>query len=716
MPARSRYPAGMAGTGGRGRPGRRLRRVDETSAGGLVVADDGVHRAARRPHRPHRPPRPPALVPAQGAHRGRRDPRGHRRPRGRRGDRHHRRGRRPARDHRLLVRRRRAPRAQDRAPLPAARDRRRPLRRRRRGDRGRLGAAGRAERAGWPTPTSGPSSSGRPHCWPTPREPVGCRSRRRPSGRRRRRPHPAAGAAARRVVVPLLAAPLLVGPLPARRAVRRAGRAARAGRRARRRRPCRRTTTPATAERPVRIDVARFEPRTVTPGAVVTVAGTAHQHRRRDHHRPGRPAAARARCCTSRAELAADDRDPDPATTVAAALPGGARHPGARGATSSSATPCRSADLRLDRDGVYPVLLNVNGERRRRATSSGSASCPTFVVQQPVGPARDAPPWPGCGRWSSVPHRAASGGFADDDLADSIRPGGRLDRAAGGARAAAGRRAGGRPTGAGPAGHPRRRPGPGRGAHRSWPPAPTPVDGVEDAGRGTDGRGRFLERLRGAGRRPPRASRCPTATSTPTRCVAAGLPDVVTRSLPGTPAGTAGPAAGRRTGDPPATRWPAGGARAEARRPDGAGRAILAEALDVAPRTDLAWAAGRHRCARTPWTTLRAGGIDAGGARLRRPQRAGGPRSGWPATPRRPTVTGRRTAARPAGRARRRRRAERPSSARPSRPPAAPGWPSSATSPSSPSSPCRPRRAPSRPCWWPRPAGCRGRSRTAPAR
>src|SRR5215210_7015890 len=32
----------MVGTGGRGRPGRRLRRVDETSAGGLVVADDPV--------------------------------------------------------------------------------------------------------------------------------------------------------------------------------------------------------------------------------------------------------------------------------------------------------------------------------------------------------------------------------------------------------------------------------------------------------------------------------------------------------------------------------------------------------------------------------------------------------------------------------------------------------------------------------------------------
>jgi 8-oxo-dGTP pyrophosphatase MutT (NUDIX family) len=38
----ARYPPGMAGTGGRGRPGRRLRRVDETSAGGLVVADDPI--------------------------------------------------------------------------------------------------------------------------------------------------------------------------------------------------------------------------------------------------------------------------------------------------------------------------------------------------------------------------------------------------------------------------------------------------------------------------------------------------------------------------------------------------------------------------------------------------------------------------------------------------------------------------------------------------
>ncbi len=42
-PAGARYPPGMAGTGGRGRPGRRLRRVDETSAGGLVVSEDPVH-------------------------------------------------------------------------------------------------------------------------------------------------------------------------------------------------------------------------------------------------------------------------------------------------------------------------------------------------------------------------------------------------------------------------------------------------------------------------------------------------------------------------------------------------------------------------------------------------------------------------------------------------------------------------------------------------
>src|SRR3954453_17047561 len=33
----------MAGTGGRGGPGRRVRRGDEAPAGGLVVADDGVN-------------------------------------------------------------------------------------------------------------------------------------------------------------------------------------------------------------------------------------------------------------------------------------------------------------------------------------------------------------------------------------------------------------------------------------------------------------------------------------------------------------------------------------------------------------------------------------------------------------------------------------------------------------------------------------------------
>src|SRR3712207_9181303 len=42
LPPSARYPPGMAGTGGRGRPGRRLRRVDETSAGGPGGADDGV--------------------------------------------------------------------------------------------------------------------------------------------------------------------------------------------------------------------------------------------------------------------------------------------------------------------------------------------------------------------------------------------------------------------------------------------------------------------------------------------------------------------------------------------------------------------------------------------------------------------------------------------------------------------------------------------------
>jgi hypothetical protein len=88
---------------------------------------------------------------------------------------------------------------------------------------------------------------------------------------------------------------------------------------------------------------------------------------------------------------------------------------------------------------------------------------------------------------------------------------------------------------------------------------------------------------------------------------AAGLPDVVTRSLPGTPDGTA-------QDDPEAptpaaeTTEPAGPAEDE-QPTTGAGAEILRDALGVEPRTDLAWAVGGSLRTDT-LATLRAGGVD----------------------------------------------------------------------------------------------------------
>src|SRR4051794_6784684 len=354
-------------------------------------------RAARCPHRPHRPPGPAALVPAQGAHRGGRDPRGHRRPRGRGGDRHHRRGRRAARHHRLLVRRRRTPGAQDRAPLPAARDRGRPLRRRHRGDRGRLGAPRRVER---PSGLRRRTGTGR-----------ACA---RTAGRYRVK----RTALVRAAVAPLLAVALGLAP---------AGAVASASP------PVAATVPLATAapgddasdpDRPVRIDVGRFEPRAVTPGAAITVTGTLTN--------TGDAAITnlsvrlqRGPVLTSRAALAAAERDPGPSTTVEPAfqnLPG-ELPPGGR--LEFSYTIGADA-LALGQDGVYPVLLNVNGTVGGDARRVGEL--PTFLVQQSVAPAaRTAVGW----IWplTERTHRGPTGEFQDDDLVASISAGGRLDRA-----------------------------------------------------------------------------------------------------------------------------------------------------------------------------------------------------------------------------------------------------------------------------------------------
>ena len=112
---RSPHPVGPA----RRRPAQRgLRKVEETSAGGLVVDRTGGRPRVAIIGRVDRRGRLLWSLPKGHVEAGR-DRRGRRGPRGRGGDRHPRPGARRARHHRLLVRRREPADPQDGAPLPA---------------------------------------------------------------------------------------------------------------------------------------------------------------------------------------------------------------------------------------------------------------------------------------------------------------------------------------------------------------------------------------------------------------------------------------------------------------------------------------------------------------------------------------------------------------------------------------------------------------------
>ncbi|RBY75917.1 hypothetical protein DQ239_15505 [Blastococcus sp. TF02-09] len=354
------------------------------------------------------------------------------------------------------------------------------------------------------------------------------------------------------------------------------------------------------AEQPVRIDVSRFEPRTVTPGSLITVTmrltntGTA----------PIEELAVRLQrgdALAGRAALAAEDADPGPATTVVLPfqpLP----EPLAPGDDVNVTYTVDSAELRLDRDGVFPVLLNVNGVVDGDTRRVGELS--TYVVQQPLIPtARTAVAW----LWplTERTHRSASGEFADDGLATSVSEEGRLDRALGVIE---------RLRGGGPA--------PTLPVTLAIDPALVeelqlmaagPYEVAGEQGTGTDAAAAFLERLRAVAAVHPVVA-LPYGDVDADSLDAAGLGDVVTRSLPGTPAGTAQDPPGSPVDTPAGeTAAPTDGADAPAEDvpapEDGAGARILADALDVEPRTDVAWAPGGTLRSST-LARLTEGGID----------------------------------------------------------------------------------------------------------
>ncbi|SDF63197.1 hypothetical protein SAMN05660485_03798 [Blastococcus fimeti] len=352
-------------------------------------------------------------------------------------------------------------------------------------------------------------------------------------------------------------------------------------------------------DRPVRLEVNLFEPRTVTPGSLIRVKGTVVN--------TGTAAIEdldlrlqRGDVLLSRAELAADDADPDPSTTVVLPFQPLAERLEA-GESSTFDYEVDSTELRLDRDGVYPVLLNVNGSIDGDTRRVGELS--TFVVQQPLQPtARTAVAW----LWplTERTHRTASGGFADDELAGSIADEGRLDRALGVIERL-----------------------PGSSATPSLPVTlaidPALVEELQimaageyevpgGQGSGTDAAQAFLDRLKAMAAVHPVVA-LPYGDVDADALETAGLGDVVTRSLPGAPAGTAqdppGSPADTST-DAPVPPGGESGAPADVPVPDeGAGARILADELEVEPRTDLAWAPGGTLLPGT-LDRLRAGGMD----------------------------------------------------------------------------------------------------------
>ncbi|TYP86437.1 DUF6049 family protein [Blastococcus xanthinilyticus] len=355
----------------------------------------------------------------------------------------------------------------------------------------------------------------------------------------------------------------------------------------------------ATTVGPVRIDVARFEPRTVTPGSLITLTGTLTN----TGSEPITDLAVRLQrgdVRTDRPALAEAVRDPDPATTVQPAF-APLDFELAPGESEEFSYTLDSAELRLDADGVYPVLFNVNGTVGGDDERVGELA--TFLAQQPVEPtARTTVAW----LWplSERTHRTAAGAFADDELTESVSAGGRLDRALAVVE---------------------RLPGSGNGA----PPLPVTlaidpalvealalmaggpyaVGGVEDAGTGTEEAQAFLERLRAVAAVHPVVA-LPYGDVDADSLTSAGLGDVVTRSLPGTPEGTAQarPAPVPDPATDGGTAAPTGPAQTPAAE-TGAGAAILAEVLDVTPVTDLAWAADGSFDPAT-LDTLRAGGVE----------------------------------------------------------------------------------------------------------
>ncbi|MFQ1004155.1 DUF6049 family protein [Modestobacter sp. SSW1-42] len=316
------------------------------------------------------------------------------------------------------------------------------------------------------------------------------------------------------------------------------------------------------ATRPVRVVVEQLEPRTVTPGAPVQLRLTLVN----DGPTTYRELSVRLQrgdVLRTRAGLDAE-RDAADTAGATAAAPWQEVDSGLAPGQSLTLDYATTAEaLQLTEDGVYPVLVNVNGVSSEGTEERVGELATQLVVRAPSD-RRTTVAW----LWpiTDRPHRDPAGTFLDDELAAQVAEGGRLDRALDVLDRLP------------------RAPGESRPAV----PVTLAVDPalleelavmaagpyrVGDAeGTGTADAAELLGRLRTAAATSVVA--LPYADVDGDAVVAAGATDVLTRALPGTPEGTA-----RQPGVPGTTEATA----------EGAGAAIVRDVLGVTPRTDVAW-------------------------------------------------------------------------------------------------------------------------------
>ena len=337
---------------------------------------------------------------------------------------------------------------------------------------------------------------------------------------------------------------------------------------------------------PVRIDIDRMDPATVAPGGTITLSGTLTNTGEEDLTDLSVRLQS-GELLRTRSALLAAETDPAPSTPTAAAFkPISEALPA--GETIRFDYTTTTTDLRLGEDGVYPVLLNLNGAgadgQQRRI---GEVS--THVVQLGLPPAGTT------GVAWLLPlveptHRDAAGRFLDDDLADVVASGGRLDRAL-----AAVERL---PEVAVPGGEPQ----PVARVTLAVDPAllealavmaEGPYDVVGGTAGGTEAADAFLDRLSAVAAEHA-VMALPYGDADVDALTTVGLAPVAARSLPGTGTAAARPAAPEEGGAPVDQA--------------GAGARIVRDVLGVEPRTDLVWAAGGTLQGRT-LGMLRDGGV-----------------------------------------------------------------------------------------------------------